>query len=187
MSSTLTSEKCTLDPHASEIPPCLLKMLEVRQWKVHTITSRYCTYLRGAICATFTDRVAIWYDRPIRKDNTKRLLNEIEMVPPKISILIVVLRISQQAMLNIRSTSERHVEFCLLSTFAINPMQSSLVPEFRILTIEDETTYLTRRKITRNQLPFILRSDPISAYLGALPGNIMCDRIAGIARTVIND
>jgi DNA-directed RNA polymerase subunit H (RpoH/RPB5) len=177
---------CNVDQRVHGIPATLLEMLTVRQWPIDSMVHRECTHLIGAVCATFTKQAVIWFDQPIRKDNTKRLMSEIKLVHVDTTVLLAVLRISQQAIGHIRTLLGRPIDVCTLATFTINPMLSSLVPEFAILSKEKIVAYLSRKNITKERLPCILRSDPVAAYLGARPGDILCDIISGIARTVID-
>ena len=175
-----------VDQRVHGIPSTLLEMLTVRQWPIDSMVHRECIHLTGAVCATFTKQAVIWYNQPIRKDNTKRLMSEIKLIPVDTTVLLAVLRISQQAIGNIRTLLGRPIEVCPLATLTINPMLSSLVPEFVKLSKEDTVTYLSRKNITKERLPYILRSDPVAAYLGVQPGDILCDIRSGITRTVID-
>ena len=68
---------------------------------------------------------------------------------------------------------ELQVECFNISELMINITEHTYVPKHILLTGEEKKALMKRYKIKENQLPKILRSDPMSKYLGLKRGDVV--------------
>ena len=136
--------------------------------------------------AIFPTVCVIWTEQPVRKDDVRKILQEVGTLPARIPLILAIVRISGPAASQIARDAGRGVEFCRTSTFRINPMRSGLVPDYVLVPAGNECTeYLRGRRLEYGKLPRILSLDPVAAYLGARPGDLLVDEVAGIMRSVV--
>ena len=73
---------------------------------------------------------------------------------------------------NVRS-SGKTIEFFSFDEVIINITEHELVPKHEVLTEDEKQEVLKRYNVTETQLPRILRTDPVSRYLGVKPGQLL--------------
>lgn len=65
------------------------------------------------------------------------------------------------------------IEFFEFDEVVINITEHELVPKHEPLTDEEKAEVLARYNVKETQLPRILRTDPVSKYLGVKPGQVL--------------
>lgn len=65
------------------------------------------------------------------------------------------------------------IDVFLEDDLLVNIAEHNLVPKHEILTKEESQTLLKSYKVNENQLPRILRNDPMAKYLGLRKGDVV--------------
>lgn len=68
--------------------------------------------------------------------------------------------------------SEYEIDFFKTKELMFNVTQHVLVPKHRILTLEEKNEFLKNRKLKENELPQIMKNDPVAKYYGARKGDV---------------
>ncbi|KAG0434801.1 DNA-directed RNA polymerases I, II, and III subunit RPABC1 [Dictyocoela muelleri] len=64
------------------------------------------------------------------------------------------------------------IDFFKIKELMFNVTKHILVPKHRIMSENEKIEYLNKRKISENELPKILKSDPVAKYFGARKGDV---------------
>lgn len=115
------------------------------------------------------------YQKAINKKEFDSLMNKIEkhLDKPISEIeLILIFRIMPS-----KTTSDMleqlKIQYFFINNLVFNPTKHSLVPEHRLLKVNEAKEVLNRYNSTRLQLPKISRSDVIAKYYGFRTGDVI--------------
>jgi len=125
---------------------------------------------------TENNSIYIYFHLETRNFQKKDLTNLIsyinnEFQNEQIKLIIVTREKLNQAILREIERTD-YIESFILNQLVINITKHIMMPKFEVISEEEIDKLLNEYSITKNQLPKILSSDPISRYFGVKSGDI---------------
>ena len=133
-----------------------------------------CTDFNSAITVVNKDLIVIKIDENKVGINTvKSIASSLEDYDANHAIVLYNNSITAFAKNSIETLLEtKNVEFFLYDEMLYNVTEHCLVPKHIIMSPQEKKEVLKSYKVTEKKIPYILRTDPVSRYFNAQPGQM---------------
>ena len=146
----------------------ILEMLSDRNYIINYPINNMITKINDNLLVYFIE------DNKVGINNIKSVQEALDDYNVKHCIVIFNGSITAFAKTYIHKLTEQNyeLEFFNSQELAYNITHHSLVPEHKLLNIDEKNALLKHYNVSEKHLPCILRTDPVARYFNAKPGNI---------------